>query len=44
MIQLIDKVDCDALQKSVVRPEAIKRAILVQDAGNKDDLFALLMV
>ncbi|HET7864104.1 MAG TPA: hypothetical protein VFL86_06815 [Burkholderiaceae bacterium] len=44
MIQLIDKVDCDALQKSIVRPEAIKRAILVQDAGTKDDLFALLMV
>ena len=44
MIQLIDKVDCDALQKSIVRPEAIKRAVLVQDAGHKDDLFALLMV
>jgi len=44
MIQLIDKVDCDALQKSIVKPEAIKRAVLVQDAGAKDDLFALLMV
>jgi hypothetical protein len=44
MIQLIDKVDCDALQRSIVKPEAIKKAILVQDAGNKDELFALLMV
>ena len=44
MIQLIDKVDCDGLQKSVVKLEAVKKAVLVQDAGHKDELFALLMV
>ena len=44
MIQLIDRVDCDGLQKSIVKPEAFKKAVLVQDAGSKDDLFALLMV
>jgi hypothetical protein len=44
MIQLIDTVDCDALHKSIVKPEALRRAVLVQDAGTKDELFALLMV
>ena len=44
MIQLIDKVDCDALHKSVVKPEAFKQAVLIQDAGTMDHLFALLMV
>jgi hypothetical protein len=44
MIQLIDRIDCDGLQRSIVKPEAFKKAVLVQDAGNKDDLFALLMV
>ena len=45
MIQLIDEVDCDGLQKSVVKPEALKKAVLVQDAQRKEDhLFALLMV
>jgi hypothetical protein len=44
MIQLIDVVDCDSLHKSIVRLEAISKAVLVQDAGNKDSLFALLMV
>jgi hypothetical protein len=44
MILLIDKVASDALPKSVVKMEAVKRAVLVQDAGQKGDLFALLMV
>lgn len=44
MIQLIDRVDCDGLQKSIVKPEAFKKAVLVQDAAGKDDLFALLMI
>jgi hypothetical protein len=44
MIQLIDAVDCDGLQKSIVKPEALKKAVLVQDAQRKDHLFALLMV
>jgi hypothetical protein len=44
MIQLIDQVDCDSLHKSVVKPEAFKKALLVQDAERKDQLFALLMV
>ena len=44
MIQLIDTVDCDALHKCIVKPEACRKAMLVQDAGEKNDLFALLMV
>ena len=44
MILLIDVVDCDALHKCIVRPEACRKAMLVQDAGEKDDLFALLMI
>jgi len=44
MIQLIDIVDCDALHKCIVKPEACRKAVLVQDAGEKNDLFALLMV
>jgi len=44
MIQLIDKVDCDALHKSIVKPEAFTKAILIQDAGTTDHLFALLMI
>lgn len=44
MILLIDKIASDALSKSVVKMEAVKRAVLVQDAGQKSDLFALLMV
>lgn len=44
MIRLIDKVDCDALHKSIVKPEAFKKAVLIQDAGTMDHLFALLMV
>ena len=44
MTQLIDTVDCDVLYKSIVRLEAFKKVVLVQDGGAKDDLFALLMV
>ncbi len=44
MIQLIDVVECDGLEKSIVKLDAFKRAVLVQDAGTKDDLFALVMV
>lgn len=44
MIQLIDAVDCDAVHRTIVRPEALRKAVLVQDAGAKDELFALLMV
>jgi hypothetical protein len=44
MIQLIDLVDCDGVFKSIVKPEAFKKATLVQDAGERDQLFALLMV
>jgi hypothetical protein len=44
MIQLIDKVDCDALLKSIVKPEAFTKAVLIQDAGTTDHLFALMMI
>ena len=44
MIQLIDVVECDGLEKSVVKLEAFKKAMLVQDALSRDDLFALVMV
>lgn len=44
MIQIIDRVECDSLHKSVVKPEAFKKVVLVQDAGNPDQLFALVMV
>jgi len=44
MIHLIDKVACDALHKSIVKPEAFTKAVLVQDAGTADHLFALVMV
>jgi hypothetical protein len=44
MIQLIDVVECDGLEKSVVKLEAFRKAVLVQDARVKDDLFALVMV
>ena len=44
MIQLIDAVDCDALHKCIVKPEACRKAVLVQDAGEKNDLFALILV
>ena len=43
-IQIIDTVECDALERSVVKLEAFKKAILVQDAARKDDLFALLLL
>ena len=44
MIQWIDQVECDALHKSIVKPDAFKKAVLIQDAGAMDHLFALLMV
>ena len=44
MIQLVDVVECDGLEKSIVKLEAFRRAVLVQDASAKDDLFALVMV
>lgn len=44
MTLLIDTVACDALYKSIVRLEAIKKIVLVQDGAAKDDLFALLMI
>jgi len=44
VIQIIDVVECDGLDKSVVKLEAFKKAVLVQDARAKDTLFALVMV
>ena len=44
MIQIIDVVECDGLERSIVKLDAFKRALLVQDARAKDDLFALVMV
>jgi len=44
VIQLIDTVECDGLEKSIVKLEAFKRAVLVQDALSREDLFALVMV
>ena len=44
MIQLIDKVDCDALHKSIVKSEAFTKAVLIQDAGTMDHLFGLVMI
>jgi len=44
MIQVVDRVECDALHRSIVKPEALKKAVLVQDAAAPEHLFALLMV
>lgn len=44
MIHIVDRIECDALQRSIVKPEALKKAVLVQDAAAPDHLFALLMV
>jgi hypothetical protein len=44
MIQIIDTIDCDALHRSIVKPDAMKKAVLVQDAAMSEQLFALLMV
>jgi hypothetical protein len=44
VIQLIDVVECDGLERSIVKLEALKKAVLVQDERAKDDLFALVMV
>ncbi len=44
MIQIIDRIEADALHRSVVKPEALKKAVLVQDAAAAEQLFALLMV
>jgi len=44
MIQIVDRIECENLQRSIVRPEALKKVVLVQDAGTPDHLFALLMV
>jgi hypothetical protein len=44
MIQVVDVVECDGLEKSIVRLDALKRVVLVQDASARDDLFALVMV
>jgi hypothetical protein len=44
MIRLIDLVECDDLERSVVKMEAFRKALLVQDAGRKDDLFALVLL
>jgi len=44
MIQIVDRVECDALHRSIVKLEALKRAVLVQDTGTPGHLFALLMV
>jgi hypothetical protein len=44
MIQLIDVVECDGLEKSIVKLEAFRKAVLVQDASAKDDLFALVLI
>ena len=44
MIQLIDKVDCDRLHESIVKSEAFTKAVLIQDAGTMDHLFALVMI
>jgi hypothetical protein len=44
MIQIIDTIDCDALHRSIVKSDAMKKAVLVQDAAMPEQLFALLMV
>ena len=44
MIQLIDKVAPDQLQKSIVKPDSLVKACLVQSTELSEDLFALLMV
>jgi hypothetical protein len=44
MIRLIDKISSDQLDKCIVKPTAITRVTLVQDADRRDCLFALLMV
>lgn len=44
VIQLLDRVTCDDLDKTIVKAAALKRAVLVQDAEDRDDLFALLHV
>lgn len=44
MIRLIDQISSDQLDKCIVKPTAFTRVTLVQDAGARDCLFALLMV
>ncbi len=44
MNQIVDSVECGALHRSIVRPEALKKAVLVQDVGTPGHLFALLMI
>jgi hypothetical protein len=44
MIQVVDTVECGALHRSIVKPEAFKKAVLVQDAETPGHLFALLMI
>jgi len=44
MIQIVDKIDCDAVHRSIVKPEALKKAVLVQDAGSIESMFSLLMI
>lgn len=44
MIQIVDRAECDALHRSIVKPDAFKKAVLVQDAGSADQLFALLLI
>ncbi len=44
LIQLIDSVECGDLERSIVKPKALTRAVLVQDAAERDSLFALLFV
>ena len=44
MIQVVDVVECDGLERSIVKLDAFKRVVLVQDASARDDLFALVMI
>jgi hypothetical protein len=44
MIQIVDRIECEAMHRSIVKPEALKKAVLVQDAAMPEQLFALLMV
>src|SRR5688572_29690345 len=44
MILIVDVVEADGLEKSIVKLDAFRKAVLVQDAAARDDLFALVTI
>ncbi len=44
MIQILDRIDCSDLERSIVKSSAFKRAVLIQDVDERETLFGLLFV